>query len=58
MRKAFVLENVVNWFPGHMAKGLRVMEQTLRKVDVIIEVRDARVRYAHNSHTGPPAENA
>jgi len=48
-----VFENVVNWFPGHMAKGLRVMEQTLRKVDVIIEVRDARVRYAQLAHRAP-----
>ncbi|KAJ3366038.1 Mitochondrial GTPase [Allomyces javanicus] len=33
----------INWFPGHMAKGLREMRNKMRQVDVIIEVRDARV---------------
>ncbi|OON87760.1 GTPase [Pyramidobacter sp. YE332] len=30
------------WFPGHMAKGTRQLEELLDKLDVIVEVRDAR----------------
>lgn len=31
------------WFPGHMAKALRDIESKLKHVDLILEVRDARV---------------
>lgn len=30
------------WFPGHMAKGTRQLEDISKKLDVIVEVRDAR----------------
>ena len=30
------------WFPGHMAKGARQLEDLVEKLDVIVEVRDAR----------------
>ena len=30
------------WFPGHMAKGTRQLEELAGKLDVIVEVRDAR----------------
>eukprot|EP00466_Bigelowiella_natans_P015927 jgi/Bigna1/127543/aug1.4_g2251 len=33
----------INWFPGHMAKALRLMKENLRNAQLIIEVRDARV---------------
>lgn len=33
----------VNWFPGHMVKGLREMQHTLLKTDCVIEVHDARI---------------
>lgn len=32
----------VNWYPGHMAKAKRLMEENLRLVDIIIELIDAR----------------
>ncbi|XP_051779821.1 mitochondrial ribosome-associated GTPase 1 [Erpetoichthys calabaricus] len=35
--------NVVSWFPGHMAKGLRQMKASLRNVDCVIEIHDARI---------------
>lgn len=35
--------NTIQWFPGHMAKARRQMEENLKKVDFIIEVRDARM---------------
>ncbi|XP_029134979.1 mitochondrial ribosome-associated GTPase 1 [Labrus bergylta] len=34
---------VAHWFPGHMAKGLRQMRASLKSVDCIIEVHDARI---------------
>ncbi|MBR4470043.1 MAG: ribosome biogenesis GTPase YlqF [Erysipelotrichaceae bacterium] len=33
----------INWYPGHMAKARRQMEEQLKLVDIIIELRDARV---------------
>eukprot|EP00123_Amoebidium_parasiticum_P020157 comp43423_c0_seq1/m.47478 comp43423_c0_seq1/g.47478 ORF comp43423_c0_seq1/g.47478 comp43423_c0_seq1/m.47478 type:complete len:302 (-) comp43423_c0_seq1:57-962(-) len=33
----------LNWFPGHMAKGLRLMREKLKEVDCVVEVHDARV---------------
>jgi hypothetical protein len=33
----------INWFPGHMAKASRELGEILRGVDVVLEVRDARV---------------
>ncbi len=30
------------WYPGHMAKGKRQLSEILNKLDLIIEVRDAR----------------
>lgn len=41
--RSFNFDGVVNWFPGHMAKALRQMQQRLTSADVVIEVRDARV---------------
>ena len=32
-----------NWFPGHMAKANRELVESLKLVDVIIEIRDARM---------------
>jgi len=31
------------WFPGHMGKGLKLMQQKLKLVDCVIEVHDARI---------------
>lgn len=39
-------KNAVNWFPGHMGKGLRQMQQKLKMVDCVIEVHDARIPYS------------
>ena len=32
-----------NWFPGHMTKAIRAMEEDLKLVDLIIELVDARI---------------
>lgn len=33
----------INWFPGHMTKTKRVMEQTQKLIDIVIELVDARL---------------
>lgn len=33
----------IQWFPGHMTKAARQMEENLKKVDFVIEIRDARI---------------
>ncbi|MDE8314335.1 ribosome biogenesis GTPase YlqF [Erysipelothrix rhusiopathiae] len=32
----------VHWFPGHMAKAIRLIEEQIKVVDFVIECRDAR----------------
>lgn len=45
LRKSFQLatKESIRWFPGHMGKGLKQMQQKLKQVDLIIEVHDARI---------------
>ncbi|MGG7163683.1 ribosome biogenesis GTPase YlqF [Clostridium ihumii] len=33
----------INWFPGHMAKTRRQIKESLKLVDAVIEIRDARI---------------
>jgi len=33
----------IQWFPGHMAKTRRMISENLKDVDMIIEIRDARI---------------
>ena len=33
----------IQWFPGHMTKARRMMEDQLRLVDVVVEMLDARI---------------
>lgn len=43
----------INWYPGHMVKAKRLMEENLRLVDIIIELLDAR---APRSSVNPDLE--
>ncbi len=36
----------VQWFPGHMAKAIRLIEDTIHTVDFVIECRDARAPFS------------
>ncbi|MFV0380494.1 MAG: ribosome biogenesis GTPase YlqF [Anaerorhabdus sp.] len=36
----------IQWFPGHMTKAKRLMESSLKMVDLVIEIRDARIPMA------------
>lgn len=33
----------ISWYPGHMAKTLRQIEEDLKLVDVVVEILDARI---------------
>ena len=33
----------IQWFPGHMTKAKREMEEKMKLVDMVIEIRDARI---------------
>lgn len=39
----FLNKNVINWYPGHMEKARREMLDRLKQVDMLIELRDARI---------------
>lgn len=40
-----------NWFPGHMAKGLRQLRERISEVDYVVELRDARIPFSsRNPH--------
>lgn len=38
-----VSKNVINWYPGHMAKTKRQIIQDLKLIDIVIELLDARI---------------
>lgn len=38
--------NPIQWFPGHMAKTRRVIKECLPKVDIVLELLDARIPYS------------
>ncbi|PSU34070.1 ribosome biogenesis GTPase YlqF [Photobacterium lutimaris] len=41
-----MVNNKIQWFPGHMHKARKEIEEVLPKVDVIIEVLDARIPFS------------
>ncbi len=38
--------DVIQWFPGHMAKTRRLIKENLSQVDIVIEILDARIPYS------------
>ena len=36
----------IQWYPGHIAKAERQLKEQLKRVDVVLEVRDARIPLA------------
>lgn len=34
---------IINWYPGHMAKAKRLIQENLKIIDVVIELVDARI---------------
>lgn len=39
-------KNPIQWFPGHMAKTRRLIKECLPKVDIVLELLDARIPYS------------
>ncbi|MEB3181686.1 MAG: ribosome biogenesis GTPase YlqF [Nostocaceae cyanobacterium] len=35
--------NIIQWYPGHIAKAEKKLQENLKLVDVVLEVRDARI---------------
>eukprot|EP00240_Pyramimonas_obovata_P019046 CAMPEP_0118947060 /NCGR_PEP_ID=MMETSP1169-20130426/45301_1 /TAXON_ID=36882 /ORGANISM="Pyramimonas obovata, Strain CCMP722" /LENGTH=67 /DNA_ID=CAMNT_0006893191 /DNA_START=125 /DNA_END=325 /DNA_ORIENTATION=+ len=35
-----------SWFPGHMARASRQIKEQLKAVDLVLEVRDARIPFS------------
>uniref|UniRef100_A0A061RFW5 Ribosome biogenesis GTPase A n=1 Tax=Tetraselmis sp. GSL018 TaxID=582737 RepID=A0A061RFW5_9CHLO len=40
------MSGAVSWFPGHMHKALKQMHRQLKAIDLVLEVRDARVPFS------------
>ncbi|MDH6099799.1 ribosome biogenesis GTPase YlqF [Anabaenopsis sp. FSS-46] len=38
--------NLIQWYPGHIAKAEKQLKEQLTRVDVVLEVRDARIPLA------------
>ena len=36
----------VQWYPGHMTKAKRKIEDIIKSIDIVIELRDARIPYS------------
>ncbi|CZF82262.1 Ribosome biogenesis GTPase A [Grimontia celer] len=41
-----MINNSIQWFPGHMHKARKEIEEVVPKIDVIIEVLDARIPFS------------
>ena len=36
----------INWYPGHMTKTRRMLQENLKMIDVVVEILDARAPLA------------
>ena len=36
----------IQWYPGHMTKARRMMQENLKLIDIVIELVDARLPYS------------
>ena len=39
-------QSLINWYPGHMARTKRVLQDQIKHIDLIIEICDARLPFA------------
>lgn len=44
--KEFIENTPINWYPGHMLKAKKELSSRLKQVDVVVELRDARIPLA------------
>lgn len=40
------MQNNIQWFPGHMTKTRRLIEENLKMIDVVVEILDSRIPYS------------
>lgn len=40
------MQNQLQWYPGHMAKTRRLIEENLKMIDVVVEILDARIPFS------------
>ena len=45
------MPNKVNWYPGHMRKAMRELGDEFKKVNLFVEVRDARIPITSTNHS-------
>src|SRR4051794_30038281 len=45
-----IAQMTIRWYPGHMSKAREQISELIRKIDVIIEVLDARLPYSSSNH--------
>ncbi len=38
--------NAINWYPGHMSKAKRQMQEDLKIIDAVVEILDARIPFS------------
>ena len=36
----------IQWYPGHMTKARRMMQENIKLIDIVIELVDARLPYS------------
>lgn len=39
-------QSLINWYPGHMAKTKRLLQEQIKRIDLVIEICDARLPYS------------
>ena len=39
-------QTLINWYPGHMAKTRRLLQEQIKRIDLIIEICDARLPFS------------
>ena len=40
----------INWYPGHMLKAKKELAKQMKRVDVVLEMRDARIPVSSANH--------
>ena len=43
MQRKYANQQEINWYPGHMLKAKKELAERLKRVDVVLEMRDARI---------------
>lgn len=45
------MSNQLQWYPGHMAKTKRLIEENLKMIDAVVEISDARIPFSGRNPT-------